>query len=404
MTEPARAHDEQADGLVARTVTSISEIDAKDWNRCAIGSDDALNPFVGHGFLSALEAAECVGPAETGWMPQHLVLTDAQEQICGAAPVYIKLHSRGEYVFDHAWAEAAHGAGLSYYPKLQVASPFTPVPGPRLLVPAGTDRAAGQIALASALVSLTERLNASSAHLTFLDRATWERLGDIGYLQRIDQQFHWHNDSYATFDDFLAALSSRKRKAIRKERRQARDSGLTFRTVRGGDIKTADWDALYGFYIDTGSRKWGTPYLNRQFFHELGDRIADSCVLMFADDGRRPIAGALHIIGGSCLYGRYWGATAYHPFLHFELCYYQAVDFAIANQMARVEAGAQGEHKLLRGYQPVPTFSAHWIADKRLRDAIARYLILERREVEHAIGALADFGPYKSAPDSGHQT
>lgn len=379
----------------ARIVPGIADVGEAAWQACAGRPERPANPFVSFHFLHALEDAGCVGPAETGWLPQHLALETGAGDVVAVAPTYVKLHSRGEYVFDHAWADAAHRAGLSYYPKLQVAVPFTPVPGPRLLVRGDQDEADTQKMLASALISLSDRIDASSVHLTFLDKPSWEHLGTLGFLQRIDQQFHWQNENYASFDDFLDALSSRKRKTIRKERRQARESGLTFRTLRGREIQTSDWDLFYTFYLDTGARKWGDPYLNRDFFELLGEVIPDACVLMLAYDDASPVAGALHLIGGDCLYGRYWGASAYHPCLHFELCYYQAMDFAIEHGLQRLEAGAQGEHKLLRGYLPTPTYSAHWIANPDLRRAIARHLDLERRDVAQSIDVLTTFAPYK---------
>lgn len=380
---------------MAKSVNAIGDIGAANWNACLRGAQGPENPFLCYAFLHALEAADCVGPSETGWLPNHLVVEDSQGTTVAVMPTYVKLHSRGEYVFDHAWAEAAHRLGHSYYPKLQVAVPFTPVPGPRMLVRSEFDQTEGQTLLASALISFSERIEASSAHLTFLDEPTWHRLGDMGFLKRIDQQFHWHNTGYETFDDFLAGLSSRKRKSIRKERRQAVQSGLTFRTLHGNEITEADWDAFYKFYLDTSDRKWGDPYLNRTFFSLLGKTLGEACVLMFAENSGEAIAGALHLIGGDCLFGRYWGARQYHPFLHFELCYYQAMDFAIAHGLARVEAGAQGEHKLLRGYMPTPTYSAHWIADPQLRGAIQRHLMQERHDVLRSVDLLSSYGPYK---------
>lgn len=396
MSEPATQSTPRPDGIIAEGVPQISDIGEAAWTACLPADTRAANPFISYAFLNALEETGCVGPTETGWIPQHLVLKDARQHIMAVAPNYVKLHSRGEYVFDHAWAEATHRSGLSYYPKLQIAVPFTPVPGPRLLIHPDHDPTTGYDLFASALIQLTERLEASSAHLTFLDKGTWDHLGTRGFLRRMDQQFHWYNNDYHAFDDFLATLTSRKRKTIRKERRQAQDSNLTFRICRGDDITEADWDVFFEFYLDTGTRKWGDPYLNRAFFSALGETLSDACVLMFALDEETPVAGALHLLGGDCLYGRYWGAKDYHPFLHFELCYYQAMDFAIEYKIPRLEAGAQGEHKLLRGYMPTPTYSAHWIANHSLRAAIARYLDQERRDVEQSLKMLANYGPYKS--------
>lgn len=382
-------------GLTARTHATIAEIGEAAWTACLPTDPSRQNPFVSYAFLHALEASDCVGPAETGWLPQHVSLQDDNGDIISVAPSYVKLHSRGEFVFDHSWAEAAHRNGLTYYPKLQVAVPFTPVPGPRLLIRADQDRPQIEATLASALVQVSDHLEASSAHITFLDEGTWNHLGDLGYLKRIDQQFHWRNNNYATFDDFLAGLSSRKRKMMRKERRQAQNSGVSFRTLVGEQITAADWDTFYDFYLDTSDRKWGDPYLNRAFFEHLGTALTQSCVLMLAYDDQKPIAGALHLVGGDCLYGRYWGCNTYQPFLHFELCYYQAMDFAIQHKLARCEAGAQGEHKLLRGYSPTPTYSAHWIADAGLRAAIARYLDQERRDILRAVKFMSGYEPYK---------
>ncbi len=391
-------------GFIARAVPAIADLGADTWTAC-LGEDQKNdNPFVSYAFLHALEAADCVGPTETGWLPQHIALDDETGTTVAIAPTYAKLHSRGEFVFDHAWADASHRLGHSYYPKLQVAVPFTPVPGPRLFVRSDQDKPQMQTLLASALVTLTQRIEASSAHVTFLDESTWHRLGDLGFLKRIDQQFHWPNNNYGAFEDFLAGLSSRKRKTIRKERRQARQSGVVFRTLRGDEITQTDWDTFFAFYLDTGDRKWGDPYLNRAFFTSLGETLGDACVLMLAKDGDTAIAGALHLVGGDCLYGRYWGCAQYHPFLHFELCYYQAMDFAIEHGLARVEAGAQGEHKLLRGYMPTPTYSAHWIADPKLRAAIARHLTQERRDVLRSVKMLSDFGPYKKTSEEGTNT
>ena len=407
-------HPPQQDqtGVVAKTVTSISEIGETVWqaslgHTLSRGREDLTsahatpgNPFISYAFLDALEASGCVGPGGTGWLSQHLKLEDQTGSVMACAPCYVKLHSRGEYVFDHAWAEACQRSGKSYYPKLQVAVPFTPVPGARLLVHPDHDVANTQSLLASALVTLCDRIDASSAHVTFVDKASWNHLGELGFLKRVDQQFHWHNQDYQSFDDFLNRLSSRKRKTIKKERRQARESGLTFVTLSGPDICEAHWDAFFEFYLDTGARKWGDPYLNRAFFAAIGETLSAECVLMLALDGDTAVAGALHLVGEDCLFGRYWGCTRYHPFLHFELCYYQAMDYAIAHGLARVEAGAQGEHKLLRGYMPTPTYSAHWIADPDLRTAVARYLDSERRDVLRSVDLLAGFGPYKADPSS----
>ncbi|HEX8166375.1 MAG TPA: GNAT family N-acetyltransferase [Beijerinckiaceae bacterium] len=357
------------------------------------GAVDRYNPFVSHAFLSALEDAECVG-GRTGWQPAH-VMIETEGNLIAAAPCYVKSHSRGEYVFDHGWADAYERAGGDYYPKLQVSVPFTPVTGPRLLVAPDTDRETGRAALVAGLRALRDKVDASSTHLTFLPKDDWDALGEIGLLQRVDQQFHWFNEGYATFEDFLAALASRKRKAIRRERRDALSAGITVETLTGRDITEAHWDAFFAFYMDTGSRKWGRPYLNRTFFSLVGERMAERIVLILAKRAGRYIAGAINFLGNAAIYGRNWGCIEDHPFLHFELCYYQAIDYAIAHGLSRVEAGAQGEHKLARGYRPVQTYSAHDIADPALRRAVAEYLKRERTYVAEAAEELSEALPFR---------
>ena len=372
----------------------IREIDAGEWDLCANPDPGTFNPFVSHAFLNALEVSGSAGP-RTGWIPQHLVIDAPDGSVAAAMPLYAKTHSQGEYVFDHSWAEAYHRAGGQYYPKLQCAVPFTPVPGLRLLVKTGTNRELGETHLASAAIALAEKIGASSLHLTFLTQREWMHSAKLGFLQRTDQQFHWQNRGYACFDDFLAELSSRKRKMIRKERQAALSGGIEIERVAGRAITEAHWDAMFQFYMDTGSRKWGRPYLNRAFFSHLGEALPERCLLIFARRNGTYIAGALNLIGGDSLYGRYWGASEHHPCLHFEICYYQAIEYAIANHLARAEAGAQGEHKLARGYLPTPTYSAHWIANESFRAALARYLEVERREVSEAIEVLTPYGPFK---------
>jgi uncharacterized protein len=379
---------------VVRVEPRIANIDAAAWDACANPDVGTYNPFVAHAFLKALEDTKCVG-GRSGWVPQHLVLADGAGGVAGCLPAYVKSHSQGEYVFDHGWADAYGRAGGQYYPKLQVAVPFSPVPGPRLLVRPDADLAHSGRLLAAAAVELARRLELSSVHVTFARETEWQELAGVGYLQRTDQQFHWLNGGYATFDDFLAQLSSRKRKTIRKERTQALAPGIEIVQLQGAAITEAHWDAFYAFYMDTGNRKWGRPYLNRQFFSALGTTMADRCLLVLAMRAGRPIAGALNMIGGDCLYGRYWGAVEQHPCLHFEVCYHQAIDYAIVHKLARVEAGAQGEHKLARGYMPAATYSAHWIADPGLRRAVARYLEEERRAVTEHREMLAEYGPYR---------
>ena len=382
----------ESEALV-KVVGAIGDIPAEDWERCANPPSLPFDPFVSHAFLKSLEDAETVG-RRTGWVPQHLVL-EAGGEVVGVMPLYLKSHSKGEYIFDYGWAEAYERAGGSYYPKLQDAVPFTPVPGRRLLVAPSEGSSERERMLLAAAIEVAKRNGISSLHLTFLTEGEWTRAGEAGLLQRTDKQFHWHNQGYATFDDFLATLASRKRKGIKKERAQAVESGLVIEHVTGAAITEAHWDAFFAFYMDTGNRKWGRPYLNRQFFSKLGAAMADRCLLILARRADRYVAGALNMIGGDCLYGRYWGTTEPAPFLHFEVCYYQAIDYAIRHGLARVEAGAQGEHKLARGYMPTPTYSVHWIADAGFRKAVARYLEDERRHAANEREALAEYGPYK---------
>jgi predicted N-acyltransferase len=356
--------------------------------------ENVYNPFVSHDFLSSIESSASVG-GRTGWQPRHLLAEDAAGTLLGAAPCYVKTHSRGEYVFDQGWAEAFERAGGDYYPKLQVAVPFTPVTGPRLLVRPSPLEDAVRGALADALAEITTSSELSSAHVTFLTEQEWRPLGDRGYLQRTDQQFHWNNASYASFDDFLAALSSRKRKTIRRERKEALAPGIEVRRLTGTDLTESVWDAFFAFYMDTGSRKWGRPYLTREFFSIVGEKMRDQILLVMARRAGRWIAGAINFIGGDAIYGRNWGAIEHHPFLHFELCYYQAIDYAIQNKLARVEAGAQGEHKLMRGYLPATTYSAHFIANPGLRGAVAEYLARERAYVAAASEELAAAAPFR---------
>ena len=382
--------------VVVKVVPALRDVPAAAWD--AVANPDAahFNPFLAHAFLASLEETGCVGRG-TGWTPRHLVIEDEAGGIMAAAPCYLKSHSQGEYVFDHAWADAYMRAGGRYYPKLQIAVPFTPVPGPRLLVKSGPQAAANEQALAAAAIELAAQSGLSSVHMTFLEDSVQERLAPLGFLKRTGQQFHWRNDGYASFEAFLQSLASRKRKAVRKERTEAVSPGIIIEHVTGRDITEAHWDAFFAFYIDTGDRKWGRPYLTRAFFSMLGERMADNCLLVMAKRDGRYIAGALNMIGGDCLFGRYWGAIEHHPFLHFEVCYYQAIDYAIAHRLARVEAGAQGEHKLARGYMPVETYSAHWIAEPSLRRAVERYLEQERLAVAEENEDLAGLGPYRKA-------
>lgn len=373
---------------------AMGRIDRAAWNALANPPGEPYDPFLDWYFLEACESSGCAQPS-TGWSPRHMLAHDVSGKLVGAAPLYLKSHSRGEFVFDHAWADALHRVGGRYYPKLLCAVPFTPVTGRRLLA-TGPHRATIQRTLARAIVEAGAEGKVSSAHFNFLEDNTWQSLGAEGLLLREDQQFHWINRGYKTFDDFLAALSSRKRKMLRRERREAQE-GLTIERITGADLTSKHWDAFFHFYMDTGGRKWGSPYLNREFFGLLHERMADKCLLILAMDGTQPIAGALNMIGSETVYGRYWGRTVDRSFLHFEICYYQAIDFAIERGLARVEAGAQGEHKLARGYLPVRTYSSHWIAHPGLRDAVARYLNEERRAVGEAIGELSEHSPFKKS-------
>jgi predicted N-acyltransferase len=375
----------------------IADIPAADWDACAQPPGAAMNPFVTHAFLKALEDSGSVGPG-TGWAPAHLVLKRTGGGIAAVMPCYLKSHSYGEYVFDHAWAAAYRAAGGLYYPKLQTAVPFTPVTGPRLLIRDGIETGLAARLLTGAAVELARVNHASSWHVTFAPRDEWETLGELGLLQRNDTQYHWQNEGYATFDDFLAALASRKRKTVRKERAQARESGIEIEWVTGRDITESHWDAFFDFYLDTGSRKWGSPYLNRAFFSLAGAAMSESILLVMCKRGGRYIAGALNFIGSDRLYGRYWGCIETHPFLHFEACYYQAIDYAIAHRLAYVEAGAQGEHKLARGYVPETTYSLHWFADPGLAQAVSRFLDQERRAVGREQALLAEMTPFRK-PD-----
>ncbi|HWB45760.1 MAG TPA: GNAT family N-acetyltransferase [Hyphomicrobiaceae bacterium] len=379
---------------VTEVVSRIADIAPADWDACANPDPALFNPFLSHAFLRCLEESGSVG-GRTGWTPRHLVLKDATGEVAACAPCYVKSHSKGEYVFDYAWADAYLRAGGDYYPKLQIAVPFTPVPGRRLLTKPGPASDKNEAMLAAAAAEVVQRSGLSGVHITFLTEGEWQRLGTRGYLQRTGQQFHWANQGYATFEDFLGSLASRKRKTVRKEREQARVEGLDISWVTGRDITEAHWDAFFAFYMETGSRKWGRPYLNRVFFSLLGDAMADRCLLVMVRRGQRFVGGALNMIGGDCLYGRYWGAIEHHPCLHFEVCYYQAIEYAIQHKLARVEAGAQGEHKIARGYLPVRTYSAHFIADPALRRAIADFLRRERLYVEAEGEELAKFAPFR---------
>jgi predicted N-acyltransferase len=396
-------------------VPSVAEVPAEDWNACANprasnGRDGteplagscattrpAYNPFVSHAFFSALEASGSAAP-RTGWGPRHLV-AKLDDKIAGIVPCYLKSHSQGEYVFDRGWADAYERAGGRYYPKLQASVPFTPATGPRLLIRDGVDHDEVATALASGLIALTGVSKASSAHVTFAREAEWKLLAEHGFLQRTDQQFHWQNQGYASFDDFLATLNSRHRKAIKRERRDAVANGITIHCLTGSEITEDAWDAFFEFYMETGSRKWGRPYLNRAFYSMIGESMANDVLLVMARRNHRWIAGAINFIGSDTLFGRHWGAVEHHPFLHFEVCYYQAIDYAIKHRLKVVEAGAQGEHKLARGYEPRTTYSAHFIADRSLRRAIDEYLKRERSYVAEAGRELMEAVPFRKSAD-----
>lgn len=373
---------------------SAVEIGAAAWNACA--NPEATSdphPFTRYEFFAAAEGSGSA-TARTGWRPCHLVI-ERNGRTAGLLPLYLKNHSQGEYVFDHAWADAFERAGGSYYPKLQASVPFTPVTGRRFLAAAGANENEVRHALMAAGSSVVRELHASSLHVTFLTEEEWHAAGEAGYLLRTDQQFHWENRGYGSFDEFLGDLSSSKRKNLRKERASVREAGITFDWLTGCDLTETAWDHFFAFYMDTGGRKWGRPYLTRKFFSLVGASMADQILLIIARRGDRPIAGALNFFGGGAVFGRNWGCTEFVPFLHFETCYYQAIDFAIARGLSRVEAGAQGAHKLLRGYMPKPTYSAHYIAHPGLRRAVGDYLEREREAVAENIEELAEHGPYR---------
>jgi hypothetical protein len=405
--------------LNLRIINRIGDVAADAWDACANPSETSTsqrpggevnsciegllqpprlrlphNPFISHAFLHSLELSGSV-QARTGWRPMHLVAEDGKGTLLGAVPCYAKAHSRGEYVFDYGWAEAYERAGGSYYPKLQVSVPFTPATGRRLLVRPASQAPSVSRALADALADICRRSSASSVHVTFPTEPEWELLGERGYLKRTHQQFHWVNDGYPSFDAFLAALASRKRKAIRRERADALAKDISVHWLTGSDLTEEVWDAFFEFYMETGSRKWGRPYLTRSFYSIAGEKMRDRILLVMAKRNRRWIAGAINFIGSDILFGRHWGAIEHHPFLHFELCYYQAIQYAIEHKLARVEAGAQGEHKVSRGYLPTTTYSAHYILDPGLRRAIADFLTRERTYVAAAGQELAETGPFR---------
>ena len=378
--------------LSVRAVESLSEVGEATWQRFANREGSPRDPFLSYAFLSALEQSGSVS-ADVGWLPYHLVLEDEAKQPLGVMPLYLKGHSQGEYIFDYSWADAFERAGGRYYPKMLSAIPFTPATGQRLLVASSEHESA----LVAGAAQIAGEMNISSVHLNFLDQAAWQRRGDEGWLLRTHKQYHWQNQGYKTFDDFLDCLSSKKRKNIKRERRDALANDLEIQRLTGAEITEAHWDAFYQFYIDTGSRKWGSAYLTRSFFSLIGATMAEDILLVMVRRDGRYIAGAINFIGGDCLFGRNWGCIEHHPFLHFEVCYYQAIEFAIEHGLSRVEAGAQGEHKLARGYMPSHTYSAHWIVHDGFREAVGRYLEEERTHVAEEIDYLEQFSPFRAS-------
>ena len=383
--------------LVGKVVYEINEIDETDWNRCANPIGEIYNPFVDYRFLRALEVSGSVSNF-TGWQPFHLLLEDDGATLA-AMPLYLKSHSRGEFVFDGGWAHAWERAGGNYYPKLQCSIPFTPATGPRLLACSDEDQVVYQHHLLQAAIKVAQKINVSSLHITFLPQNESEIAQKSEFLQRVDTQYHWKNAEYETFDEFLSNLSAKKRKNLRRERREAVSNGIEIEWVTGSDLQEHHWDAFYDFYTDTGYRKWGTPYLTREFFSEVSDSMPEQTLLILAKRNNHYIAGAINFIGGDTLFGRHWGCSEWQRFLHFEVCYYQAIDFAIANNLTYVEAGAQGGHKFARGYMPRTTYSSHWIADPSLRRAVEQFLGDESHYVQRDIDYLENHSPYRNDLD-----
>jgi len=387
---PRRTH---LTSTTAKILHQIDEITAAQWDACA--GRPPYNPFLSHKFLHALEKSGSVS-AQTGWQPFHIAVEE-QGDLIGVVPIYLKNHSQGEYVFDYGWADAWHRAGGEYYPKMQISVPFTPATGARLLT--RSDDPEHEKVLLGACMQVAEQIKVSSIHITFMQQGQWENTASLGFLKRMDQQYHWHNGGYTSFDEFLGDLASKKRKNIKRERRDALATGVEIEWVTGDALTESHWDAFYHFYVDTGSRKWGQPYLNRQFFSEINESMPEDVLLIMAKRNGRYIAGALNFIGGDTLFGRNWGCIEDHRFLHFEICYYQAIDFAISRGLKKVEAGAQGGHKVARGYLPEATYSAHWIADPNFRDAVARFVDDERQYVEQDIAHIEAHTPFKASTD-----
>ena len=390
----SKTTSKDAKTILGRISHSISEISSADWNACANANGLPYNPFVDYRFLAALEHSSSVC-AETGWAPFHVVLEDGDEKVA-CMPLYLKSHSRGEYVFDGSWAHAWHQAGGNYYPKLQASVPFTPATGPRLLAKHSEDKRDRQRQLLAVATQLAQKVNVSSLHITFMEKEEWELAGSTGLLQRLDTQFHWYNSDYSDFAKFELELSSKKRKNVRRERREALQNDIEIEWVTGSDLKEAHWDAFYDFYIDTSYRKWGSSYLTREFFSLIGESMPERVLLILAKRNGKYVAGAINFIGDDALYGRNWGCIEHHRFLHFEVCYYQAIDFAIANKLSRVEAGAQGSHKIARGYLARETYSAHWLASESFKEAVADFLQREQRYVESDIAYVEAHSPFKT--------
>lgn len=398
MSQPdADSGQTESESFTLRVSNSLDAFAAEEWTRlggASRGGTSSYNPFVSLGFLQSLEESGSA-TRETGWLGQHLRLERPDGSLLGAVPCYLKSHSQGEYVFDHGWADAFERAGGRYYPKLQVSVPFTPATGPRLLVDRDASGDTVRHALAAGLKTLADRLETSSVHVTFADQTDIDILRQSGFLHRTDQQFHFRNEMYRTYDDFLSTLASRKRKALKKERRTALENDISIEWLTGSDITETAWDEFFAFYIDTGNRKWGRPYLNRTFFSLIGERMARDVLLVMAKRSGRYIAGALNFIGSDTIFGRHWGCVENHPYLHFEVCYHQAIDFAIANGLKTVEAGAQGEHKLARGYVPVTTHSAHFIPHEGFRRAVSEYLVHEREDIARVGTILETHTPFR---------
>ena len=381
-----------------RVIFDLKNVNEETWNKCAIGSDSPYNPFVDYRFLRALEDSGSV-KNETGWQPFHIVL-ESDQKVVATMPMYLKSHSRGEFVFDGAWAQALHEAGGKYYPKMQCSVPFTPATGSRLLCAnSGDDSLQHKANLLKAAQEVTKQIGSSSIHITFLPRAESEVAKKLGFLERVDTQFHWINANYSSFEDFIKELSAKKRKNLRRERRDALSNDVHIEWLTGSDLREEHWDVFFEFYLDTGYRKWGMPYLNREFFSMVSDVMSEQILLVLCKRGSKYIAGALHFIGEETLFGRYWGSSEYQRFLHFEASYYQAIDFAIERGLKYVEAGAQGGHKFARGYLVQPTYSVHWLAHENFRDAVDRYLQEERNWVRSDIDYLERHTPYRRDKD-----